>query len=101
MKLIYTHENKLLVENARNLLQIEGINTVVKNEFSSGAAGDLAPMDTWPELWLVNENQLTKAKAVIDAMQAQAHGDDWRCNQCQEINGAAFEICWSCGNLRN
>lgn len=97
MKLIYTHENKLLVENARNLLQIEGINTVIKNEFSSGAAGDLAPMDTWPELWLVDESQFTTAKTVIEAMQAKACGDDWRCNQCQEINGAAFEVCWSCG----
>ncbi|WP_414654290.1 putative signal transducing protein, partial [Idiomarina abyssalis] len=36
MKLIYTRENKLLVENARNLLQMEGIETVMKNEFSSG-----------------------------------------------------------------
>lgn len=97
MKLIYTHENKLLVENARNLLQIEGINTVIKNEFSSGAAGDLAPMDTWPELWLVDESQFTKAKTVIGTMQAKACGGDWRCNQCQEINGAAFEVCWSCG----
>ncbi|MDV6315288.1 DUF2007 domain-containing protein [Idiomarina sp. HP20-50] len=98
MKLIYTHENKLLVENARNILQIEGIETVMKNEFSSGAAGDLAPMDTWPELWLVDEAQLAKAKELMNTMEAQANEADWRCNQCQEINGAAFEICWSCGS---
>ncbi|MGM0905272.1 MAG: DUF2007 domain-containing protein [Pseudomonadota bacterium] len=98
MKLIYTRENKLLVENARNLLQMEGIETVMKNEFSSGAAGDLAPQDTWPELWLVDEIQLDKAKALLERMEEQAEGDDWRCNNCQEVNGAAFEICWSCGS---
>lgn len=98
MKLIYTHENKLLVENARNLLQMEGIETVMKNEFSSGAAGDLAPMDTWPELWLVEETQFAVAKTLIENMEEQANGSDWRCNNCQEINGAAFEVCWSCGS---
>ena len=72
MKLIYTRENKLLVENARNLLQMEGIETVMKNEFSSGAAGDLAPQDTWPELWLVDEIQLDKAKALLERMEEQA-----------------------------
>ena len=98
MKLIYTHENKLLVENARNLLQMEGIETVMKNEFSSGAAGDLAPLDTWPELWLVDDTQLAVAKTLIENMEEQANGPDWRCNNCQEINGAAFEVCWSCGS---
>lgn len=42
MTLVFTRENKLIVENARNLLALEGIETVMKNEFSSGAAGDLA-----------------------------------------------------------
>ncbi|WP_404398876.1 DUF2007 domain-containing protein [Idiomarina loihiensis] len=98
MKLIYTHENKLLVENARNLLQMEGIETVMKNEFSSGAAGDLAPLDTWPELWLVEDTQLAVAKTLIENMEEQANGADWVCNNCQEINGAAFEVCWNCGS---
>nr|WP_286873154.1 DUF2007 domain-containing protein [Idiomarina sp. UBA4519] len=97
MTLIYTRENKLLVENARNVLRMNGIETVMKNEFSSGAAGDLAPLDTWPELWLVDDTQLHTAQRLIQQLEEQARGDDWRCNQCQELNGSAFEVCWNCG----
>lgn len=97
MQLIYTHENKLLVENARNVLRMNGVETVMKNEFSSGAAGDLAPLDTWPELWVVDDTQLDKAKDVIEHLNKQSRGEDWRCNECHELNGAAFEVCWNCG----
>lgn len=96
MTLIFTRENKLIVENARNLLALEGIETVMKNEFSSGAAGDLAPQDTWPELWLTDDEQLARAQSVIATMEKKAQAPDWYCNNCHEVNGPAFDVCWHC-----
>lgn len=99
MKLIYTRENRYLVLNAQNLLQQAGIQVVLKNEFAAGAAGELAPMDTWLELWLVNEQDEQQALAVLKPLD-QADGSDWSCPGCGESNGAAFDFCWQCGAPR-
>jgi hypothetical protein len=99
MKLVYTHENKLIVENARNLLNAEGIESVMRNEFSGGGAGDLPPSETWPELW-VEESQYSQAKAIIDKFILAPAGAPWTCNVCGEMNEASFEICWKCQTER-
>ena len=57
MKKVFTHENRMIVYNMRNLLQGEGIETVMKNEFSGGGVGDLPAFDTWPEVWVCDEAQ--------------------------------------------
>lgn len=55
MKKVFTHENRLIVFNLKNLLQEQGIECLVKNEFASGGVGDLSPFETWPELWVLND----------------------------------------------
>ena len=42
MKKVFTHENRMIVYNMNNLLQGEGIETVMKNEFSGGGV-DVLP----------------------------------------------------------
>ncbi len=97
MKKLYTHENRLIVFNFKNVLQGEGIETIVVNEFAGGGAGDLPTFDTWPELWLENEAQFDRADAILQAI---LHGDTthfWYCKGCQEKNDQSFHLCWSCG----
>lgn len=96
MKLIYSNENRFLVSHAKNLLELAGIELVVKNEYAAGAAGDLSPFDTWMELWLRNDGDEQEARALIKGAFNADTGLDWRCAQCQEINGAAFAGCWQC-----
>ena len=67
MKQVYTHENRLLVSNARNILEAEGVELQVRNEYAAGAAGDLAPLDAWMELWVVNNRDYTRAHDLIDS----------------------------------
>ncbi len=62
MKLIYTNENTFLVNNIKNILENNGFTVTIKNEYVSGAAGDLAPFDTWLELWLINDEKLLKQR---------------------------------------
>jgi len=68
---LFTHENRLILFNVKNLLEAEGIECVVRNEFSSGAVGDLAPFETWPEIWLLHERDLPRARAVVAAVTGQ------------------------------
>ncbi|RVU84675.1 DUF2007 domain-containing protein [Leucothrix sargassi] len=96
MKLVYTHENKLLVENAKNMLDLAGIESHLKNEFASGAAGDLVPTESWPEVWVLDESDYDKAVAVLQVLTDKLTAEDWVCPNCQEANAATFEICWNC-----
>lgn len=98
MKKIYTHENRFIVWNAKNILENEGIDCVVQNEYASSGIGDLSPFETWPELWVLDDNEAERAADIIDdAFNARQRRRAWRCPKCHEINGPAFEICWKCG----
>ncbi|TVZ40824.1 putative signal transducing protein [Alteromonadaceae bacterium 2753L.S.0a.02] len=99
MKLIYSHSNKILVENVKNLLQQEIIPVVLKNEYAGGAVGELAAIDTWPEIW-VQEHNYNRALAVLNKFLSQRDEDEWQCSTCGELNGSAFEACWQCGTGR-
>ena len=97
MKKLYTHENRMIIFNLKNVLDEAGINALVMNEFSSGGAGELATFDTWPELWIENEQQFDQAEKILRDIVFEPKESDWFCRGCQEKNGAAFQICWNCG----
>ncbi len=95
MRKIFTHENRLIVFNIRNLLEEQGISSQIRNEFSGGGVGDLAPFETWPELW-VEDDDLPRAEAVLKKLDDDST-PPWRCAQCGENNDGQFRICWQCG----
>ena len=95
MLLVYTHENNILVSNARNLLAENGIESLLKNEFAGGGAGDLPVFDTWPEIWVTDEDYV-KAKEILEALEEPVEGVKWLCDSCGEVNEPAFQSCWNC-----
>ena len=97
MKKVFTHENRMILFNMKNLLHSEGIETVVVNEFAGGGIGDLPAFDTWPELWVREDAQLAQAQAIVDAVASATDSGSWFCRGCSEANDAAFRICWKCG----
>jgi len=100
MKLIYSNENRFIVSNIQNVIENAGIETLLKNEFIAGAAGDLAPLDTWLELWIKNDKNYIKAVNIINALDETKNNNSWVCDNCHEKNGVAFEICWRCQNAK-
>lgn len=95
MKVVYSNQNKILVENARNLLAHNGISSILKNEFASGALGELSAIDTWPELW-VTDGDYDSASALVSTLAADPEGQPWLCDHCGEQNEASFDMCWHC-----
>ena len=77
MKKILCNENRMIVYNLKNVLQGEGIETRVVNEFAAGGAGDLATFDTWPELWIEDEGQITEAEKIITKILNSNATDHW------------------------
>lgn len=97
MEKVFTHENSLIVFNVKNVLQDNGIECLIKNEYSGSGAGVLAPIETWPEIWVENKIQLAKAEKIIaDTLTDLSPGSEWICDECGENNANHFKICWNC-----
>jgi hypothetical protein len=75
---------------------------VIKNELLSGAAGELPPIECWPELWITHDDQYTRARELVEAtLDADAHnGQSWQCPHCRELLEGQFAQCWNCGQMR-
>lgn len=96
MKLLYTHENRIIVSNIANILEQAGIDIHLKNEFSGAAAGELILHETWLEIW-VTEQDFSKASDIVENSLNDT-GSDWFCSSCGERNPSSFEVCWQCSS---
>lgn len=96
MKKVYTSENRFLVSNARNILEAAGIEVTLRNEYAGSAMGELSPIDTWMELWVVRERDYERACVILDEALSDSTAPPWTCASCGEVNDAAFELCWQC-----
>lgn len=107
MEKVYSTDNRFMVWHIKNILQNAGIECVVKNDLLSAAAGVLPPTECWPEVWVLNDANVAKAKSLMsDALDVSAlhqnlvKGDDWLCLNCQETNESQFYHCWQCGEVK-
>ena len=97
MKRVYSHPNIMILGSMASALNEAGIETEVRNDILGGATGEIAPGETWIELWVLNEAEAEAAIKRINEILNQSEGDDWVCNNCHESNPATFELCWQCG----
>lgn len=96
MKMVYTHENRFFVHNAQNIVNAFDIKTLLKNEYAAGATGDLAPLDAWLELWVLEDQHLALAKKLIQDAFDNPNKTPWTCPKCSESNEPNFDLCWHC-----
>ncbi|TEW54851.1 DUF2007 domain-containing protein [Psychromonas sp. RZ22] len=96
MKMIYTNENIFITNNLKNILEAQGINTFIKNEFSQGAIGGVSVFDAWPEVWVFDNADFERAQVIANSLQSSKGDIDWVCEHCSEHNESVFEICWNC-----
>ena len=96
MKLLYTHPNLVMVAQARSALELAGIRCTVRNEYAGSGTGELAPIDTWPELWVITDKHHDRAKQLLTQQQNHANVDDWQCKVCGAMSPSTFELCWQC-----
>jgi hypothetical protein len=95
LKRVFSSYNQTAVYHARNLLETEGIQTLIKNAILSSAMGELPPAECQAELWVLDEKDAARAEAVL---QRRVCGPDWTCTGCGEVSGPQFTHCWRCGS---
>ena len=94
MKLVYTSDNRFLVGNARNLLEAQGFEVIMRNEHAVSAVGELPAFEAWPQLWVLEDKDYGPACAVLASALSDKDAPPWQCSACGEANDAAFDFCW-------
>src|SRR5919109_3666141 len=102
MTLVYRGGSLAEVGHLRSLLEQAGIHCVIKNELLSAALGDIPFLECLPELWVLRDEQVRDAEALIAESMVgtsaePARGPAWRCRACGASNEPQFAACWSCG----
>ena len=102
MKKLFTSQDAFELQAVRSELDALSIPYMVKNEFASGAIGELPWQDSQQEVWLVDDSWYARASKVIELIIQKSNdkavsSEDWVCGNCDEENGSAFDVCWQCG----
>lgn len=102
MKRVYSSDNPLIVAHLRQVLEANHIPCLTRNEFLQGGAGELPPIECWPELWIMEDFQAAKARALVEATLAVnlSPPESWHCPHCGEPLEGQFTACWHCGTER-
>jgi hypothetical protein len=99
---VHSAPHPFVLENLRNVLQLEGIASEVRTPFLGAARGDLPATECWSELWVVDDADVTRAMAVIrSSLEPAEHTEaSWKCRTCGEQIEGQFGACWQCGAPR-
>lgn len=101
MKLIYTHENMMLLHSAKNILEQSNIETTLKNEHSAPNGANLGIGNIFHELWVVHDEDYVQARELIEReIVNPTPKETWICSKCKEENAGSFDFCWSCQAAR-
>jgi hypothetical protein len=102
MKKVYCAKDPLMIAHLRNVLRVHGIDSVTRKADLSSAAGELPPVECWPELWVIDDGCEAEAEAILKRTMAplKAVKRPWRCTGCGEIIEGQFSECWKCGRDR-
>jgi hypothetical protein len=101
MKKVTTSHSLVTVNHYKNLLESEGIPCLIKNEILGGIAGEMPLTEVWPELWVLKDIDMDRAKQLIDEdIVDESPMQSWKCRKCGEENEGQFAACWNCETLQ-
>lgn len=100
MERVYSSQNTMLVDNLKNALEAEEIECIVKNRQLSGAAGEVPPIEAWLELWVLDDENVERARSLVaEAADGAAPLPLWRCEKCGEEIPGELGACWKCSRI--
>ena len=92
-----------LVGHYQSVLESNDIATFIKNQFGTSGAGELPFIEVVPQLWVLNEADVERAKALIKELHdpdSPKQQQAWICPGCGTSQEAAFTHCWKCSASR-
>lgn len=99
MRRLTTNESLAHITHLKNVVEQAGIACEIRNAQLSGALGEIPFLECLPELWVVSEGDLTRAKEILAELEKPLpNAPEWRCRSCKELNEPQFGACWNCGS---
>lgn len=98
MKELLRERDMIRIKYYQNLLEANGISTIVKNEIIAGVEGYAIPAYL-PILCVFDDSREGEAMSLIKAdikQSAEASTEEAPCPNCHELNPSNFGTCWSC-----
>jgi rubrerythrin len=92
-----------LVGHYQSVLESNDIATFMKNQFGTSGAGELPFVEVIPQLWVLNEADSDRARALIKELHNPKKAEQpqaWNCAKCGTAQEAAFTHCWKCSSAR-
>lgn len=81
-----------------HLLEQADIPARVLNENAQGAVGEIPFIHAWPQVWLLDPGNRSRADRIVAAFERrESSGPAGLCPACGEENPPGFELCWRCG----
>jgi hypothetical protein len=80
-----------------DLLRATGIDARLFNQNAQSMAGEIPPAVAGPQVWVMDDEDLPRARALIADHYARPMPGTCRCNHCGEENPSNFLSCWACG----
>jgi len=98
---VFSAQDFIEVAFWRNYLEQQGIACQIRNEFLSSAAGELPPIECWPELWVMDPMDEARAAEFLasDPLGNKSLAA-WNCSVCGEQSEGQFSDCWNCGQQK-
>ncbi|MBI1733298.1 MAG: DUF2007 domain-containing protein [Gammaproteobacteria bacterium] len=100
MRRVFSADNPLLAGHLCALLEAAGIPCILRNEYLSGAMGELPMNECWPEVWIADEADAARAENIVASWRGETQkGEPWTC-ECGEVLEGQFTACWKCDRER-
>lgn len=97
MKKLYTTDSAIELEIIKSILEGEGINCLIKDEFPQSM--NLPNIMFWPNLWVIDDEKLEEAERILQRLlkeQKQIRVGVWTCPNCGTEVNSELNICWKC-----
>jgi hypothetical protein len=102
MKKVFVSQKLVEIEMRKELLEQAGIRCMIKNQRSSGLAGEIPFTEVYPELWVLQDEDYDRARQLFEEglVLMPSSQDNWTCSRCAESHENQFVVCWNCGQER-
>ncbi len=97
MKRLAHAPNLALATLWADMLADAGVDCRVLRAHACAIAGEIPPDQSQPEIWVLDDSDLARARSVLDALRHAPHRH-WACPGCREIIDGPFDQCWNCGH---
>ncbi|MFC5050119.1 DUF2007 domain-containing protein [Rubritalea spongiae] len=77
MRKVYEDQDMTMVGYYRTVLEEDGIQTLVKNEYAQLAAGEVPFTQVYPEIWVQNDEDYERSVELIRSLRDE-NGDEER-----------------------